>query len=117
MGVQIQSRLTRPVQSAAINSPLQMGVEMVDVNHTGMVSAGLTPEAELITGILGMLDDRTSGDSEVDYKRLYYYLFNGLTDALEGAKTYLNMVDAIKLLQSCAEELFLQLSLPRGQGE
>lgn len=64
------------------------------------------------------LDNATPGDHDIDYKPLYYFLFNGISDALdtlteqkEGsvpASLQAETVNILKKLHCDAEDLFLE---------
>jgi hypothetical protein len=55
-------------------------------------------EIKRIAKAFGELDKQTPGDSGVDYKPLYYHLFNGITDT----------VNSLQQLQAGTEEMFVR---------
>lgn len=64
---------------------------------------------------LSAIDNATLNDENMDYKSLYYFLFNGISDVLalnkkyiNGDQIYLETIDALKKLQCEAEELFIK---------
>jgi hypothetical protein len=61
----------------------------------------------LITNALLDLDRATSGDENVDYKPLYYFLFNGITDVLCNNEDTAQTITALKKLQCDSEELYM----------
>jgi len=61
----------------------------------------------MISQTLLSLDIETSSDDEINYKRLYYGLFNGISLILENTGTYSQAVEALKDLQCKAEEAYI----------
>ena len=70
-----------------------------------------------ISQTLSAIDNATLRDENTDYKSLYYFLFNGISDilALKSKFTditcdriHLETIEALKKLQCNAEELFLK---------
>jgi hypothetical protein len=68
--------------------------------------------AGLVTHTLTLLDRDTAGDGNVDYKPLYFFLFNGITDIvrfMEGGSIRCDKVNAaLKKLQSGAEDMLIE---------
>jgi hypothetical protein len=62
----------------------------------------------IISSALFVLDKKTPSDVGVDYKHLYYGIFNGLTTILRNATTYEQAMDAIKQLQCEAEDAYIE---------
>jgi hypothetical protein len=62
----------------------------------------------LITQALFTLDGKTGGDEGVNYKPLYYGLFNGISAIIENALTYEQTIEALKQLQLKAEDFYIE---------
>jgi hypothetical protein len=63
---------------------------------------------EVILKAFNALDKETPSDTEIDYKPLYYGLFNGISAILENTTTYEQTVAALKYLQCKAEEAYIE---------
>ena len=61
----------------------------------------------LISGALFLLDKQTPRDEGIDYKTLYYGMFNGVTSILRNAVTYEQTIAALKQLQCEAEDFYI----------
>ena len=61
----------------------------------------------IISNALFVLDKKTSSDEGIDYKPLYYGVFNGITDIIRGAATYEQAIVALKQLQIAAEDAYI----------
>lgn len=64
----------------------------------------------LVRKTLLNLDSVTPGDENVDYKHLYYFLFNGITDIVSAANrksSHPDIVSALEKLQCDSEDLFV----------
>lgn len=55
-------------------------------------------ETNQIIHIITELDRKTGSDKEIDYKSLYYHLFNGISDIIRN----------LSELQTEAEEMFIE---------
>jgi len=53
------------------------------------------------------LDEATPGDEGVDYRRLYYDLFRGISLIIEHTTTYEQTIEALKVLQCKAEDFYI----------
>ncbi|MCL2337289.1 MAG: hypothetical protein FWC60_07720 [Firmicutes bacterium] len=65
------------------------------------------------TKALIIADSVTTGDRDVNYKPLYYFLFNGITDVL-GRATNPETIAALKQLQCDSENLFIEQTEEKG---
>jgi len=63
--------------------------------------------AKLVSDILFVIDAETSGDDGIDYRHLYLGLFNGISLVIENAKSYQEVIDALKELQCKAEDYYI----------
>ena len=63
----------------------------------------------LISNAILAMENQTPSDEGINYKPLYYGLFNGITDIIREADTYEEAVNALKQLQCAAEEFFAAL--------
>jgi hypothetical protein len=65
----------------------------------------------LITGSIAhalfALDQETQSDEGTNYKKLYYGMFNGVTEILRNTTTYKQTVAALRHLQCLAEDAFI----------
>ena len=69
-----------------------------------------------VTQAILELDRATAGDEGVDYKPLYYYLFNGISGVLEAlGEEDAGTAAALKKLQCNAEELYLRQAEALGE--
>lgn len=61
-----------------------------------------------ITKALFMLKENTPADDDINYKSLYYGMFNGITTILEDTHTYEEAITALKQLQAKAEDAYVK---------
>ena len=60
-----------------------------------------------ISRTLFELDAQTASDEGINYKPLYYGMFNGITDIVRNTTTYEQTIAALNHLQGMAEEAYI----------
>ena len=58
--------------------------------------------------ILSALDQNTPSDDSINYKPLYYGMFQGITAIIKNTRTYEETIDALKQLQNEAENAYIE---------
>jgi len=66
-------------------------------------------DAERILSALFAIDAETESDNKIDYKVLYYKLFNGISLIIENTRGHEESIAALKKLQCMTEELYLEI--------
>ena len=60
--------------------------------------------------ILSALDMETQSDCKIDYKTLYFKLFNGISLIIENTHAHEDTIEALKQLQCMSEDLYIELA-------